>query len=68
MSETIGQRIKLRLTALGMKQSKLAGLLNMTPPNISYYVNDHHAVPEKVLPKLAIALECSEQWLKNGTE
>lgn len=66
--ETIGDRIKLRLKALGINQTQLSVLLGMTRANVSHYVTNKHNVPANVLPKLALALSCSEQWLKHGTE
>ncbi len=65
---TIGNRIKERLYSLGMNQSRLAEALGMTRANISYYVNDKYGVPDRILPKLATTLSCSEKWLKHGCE
>ncbi len=66
--ETIGQRIKGRLHALGMNQSRLAEALGMTRANISHYVHGTYGVPDRVLPKMAEILSCSEKWLRHGVE
>lgn len=62
-TSTIGGRIKASRLRKGYSQEKLAELMHLTPPQISYYENDKNDIKVSVLKELASYLQVSISYL-----
>ena len=67
--QTLGERVQMRLTKLGKKQSWLASELGWkSSSQISRWVTDGVIPRGDVLVRLPALLECDANWLLNGGE
>jgi transcriptional regulator with XRE-family HTH domain len=61
---TLGERIKARRSRLGLSQYKLASLANVRRPTIAELeTNRRTTVSSDIIKRLAIALQCSADYL-----
>lgn len=56
MTETVGQRLRRRRTALGRSHRSVAAEVGVGFPYLSKLENDHHIPSPEVLQRLAVAL------------
>lgn len=63
--EEVNGRISLLMQKLGTNQKELAGLLGVTQPAVSKYLNGRVPPPE-VLLKLAGAADTTIEWILSG--
>ncbi len=65
---TIGSRIKKAMESKGMTQAELSRLLGIKSSSMSNLISGKAKRPSSTtLMKLADILECSQQWLMEGT-
>lgn len=60
---SLGMRIRLRRTELGLTQNELAERLNTDQKQISRYENDHQKPTVDLLTKLAVELDTTTDYL-----
>ncbi len=63
----VAGRIRIIMRKLGLNQSALAGVLEITQPAVSKYLHDRMP-PADVLYRLAVLGEVSVEWLLTGVE
>jgi transcriptional regulator with XRE-family HTH domain len=63
--EEVNGRISLLMQKMGTNQKELAGLLGVTQPAVSKYLNGRVPPPE-VLLKLARAADTTIEWILSG--
>lgn len=60
---TLGEKVRLRRTLLGISQRKLSRLIGASQSYISEVENNNHTPTAKMLGALAKSLECTTDYL-----
>jgi transcriptional regulator with XRE-family HTH domain len=60
------ERVNLARSSAGLSIKSLAELANVPFGTLTKYLSGHHAMPARVLPGIAQALDVSADWLLTG--